>query len=401
MSSTYAQSLSERFANRAKSFGTSIWTDIFTQLEKHPDPVYFGDGAPARELLPIDRMREANMRVWDEAEGILGYGDQQGFAPLRQWIANHVSGRGIHASADDIVITGGSTQALDYACRVFLEEGDAIIVEIPTFLGAIEIFETYGVTIIGVEGDELGMNMDALESALATNPNVKFIYTIPTFQNPSGTTMPLDRRQRMVELARRHNVAIFEDDPYGDLQYSGEQVPPIRAIDDQVLFFGTFSKTIAPGIRTGWVIAPPDVTKVLLSTREVADISNDRVMMRTVYYTAEGFLEGHIERCKEFYRARRDVMLEELEKHMPASVTWSKPDGGFFVWITLPEEIDSDRMFDVAAEHGIVFFPGQWFDRYKEVSHTVRLSFSTVPEDRIRLGIERLGEALRTVINDS
>lgn len=398
MSTTVSHSLSDRFARRTEVFGTSIWTDILRQKEKHVDPVYFGDGAPAKELLPIDRLREANQIAWDDAEAALAYGDQQGYAPLRQWIGDHVAKRGIVADPDTILITGGSTQGLDYACRVFLEEGDAIVVEIPTFLGAIEIFQTYGVELIGVHGDEHGMDIDALQHVLESNPNVKAIYTIPTFQNPSGTTMPLDRRERMVELADAHNVAIFEDDPYGDLQYSGDPVPPIRTLSDNVLFFGTFSKTIAPGIRTGWVIAPPEVSKALLSTREVADISNDRIMMRTVYHAANGFLDDHIARCVEFYRHRRDVMLQELEKHMPEQVTWSKPDGGFFVWITLPENIDSDRMFDVAADHGVIFFPGQWFDPEHEASHTVRLSFSTVPDDRIRLGIERLGQAIRTVL---
>lgn len=399
MSQLASRSLSDRFANRTAAFGVSIWTDIFHMKELHADPVYFGDGAPAPEMLPIDRMREANLKVWDDAVGALGYGDQMGYAPLREWIVNHLAERHISASADHVIVTGGSTQALDLACRVLLQPGDAVLVENPTFLGALEIFATFEVDVVPVECDEDGMRMDALQHALREHPNAKVIYTIPTFQNPSGTTLPLARRQRMIELAHEFNVAIFEDDPYGDLQYSGEPVAPIRALDQQVLYFGTFSKTIAPGIRVGYVIAPDDVLEMILSTREVSDISNDRIMMRTVANVlADDYLTGHIAECRDFYRSRRDAMLAALEDFMPESVRWSKPDGGFFVWITLPDDIDGDEMFRIAAEHGVVVFPGKWFDPTGQACHTIRLSFSTVPEARIRLGVERLGEAIRSVL---
>lgn len=393
------RTLGDRFANRTNAFGVSIWTDIFRMKELHADSVYFGDGAPAREMLPIDRMRQANQAAWDDAVAALGYGDQQGYAPLREWISTHLAKRGIQASADSITVTGGSTQALDIACRVLLEPGDVVIVENPTFLGALEIFATFEVEVVGVDCDTDGMRMDKLQEALEAHPKAKVIYTIPTFQNPSGTTLPLDRRARMVELASEHNVAIFEDDPYGDLQYSGEAVAPIRSLDENVLYFGTFSKTLAPGIRVGFVIAPTEFTNMILSTREVSDISNDRIMMRTVAHTlADGYLENHIQEARDFYRSRRDTMLAALEREMPEGVHWSKPDGGFFVWITLPDSIDGQEMFRVAAEHGTVVFPGKWFDPTGEVSHTIRLSFSTVAEDRIELGIKRLGEAIRSII---
>lgn len=399
MNQVATRSLSDRFADRTNAFGVSIWTDIFRMKELHEDPVYFGDGAPARELLPIDRMRQANQHVWEDAVSALGYGDQKGYAPLREWIVSHVARRGIQADAENVVITGGSTQALDLACRVFLEPGDAVIVENPTFLGALEIFHTFDVKLIPVDCDDDGMRMDKLQEALEANVNAKIVYTIPTFQNPTGTTLPLDRRERLVELATQHNVAIFEDDPYGDLQYSGEEIVPIRALNDQALHFGTFSKTLAPGIRVGYVIAPDDVTAMILSTREVSDISNDRIMMRTVAHTLEDdYLTGHIQECRDFYRVRRDAMLAALEREMPEGIRWSKPDGGFFVWITLPDHVDGEEMFRIAAEHGTVVFPGKWFDPTGEVSHTIRLSFSTVSEDRIDLGIKRLGEAIRSVI---
>lgn len=399
MSSIVTRSLSDRFARRTEVFGVSIWTDILRAREKHADSVYFGDGAPARELLPLERMREASDRAWADSAAIMGYGDQQGYAPLREWIVDHLRERGIKAGAGNVLITGGSTQALDFACRVFLQEGDAIIVENPTFLGALEIFQTYGVDVIGVDCDEHGLDVDQLQQALAANPQAKAVYTIPTFHNPSGSNLPLERRERIVALAQEFNVAIFEDDPYGDLQYSGEVIPPVRALYDQVLYFGTFSKIIAPGIRVGYVVAPDEVMAKLLSTREVADISNDRIMMKTVALALEdNFMDAHLERCRDLYRIRRDAMLAALEREMPQGVQWTRPDGGFFVWITLPDHIDSHHMFDVAAEHGVVPFPGEWFGPSKDVPHTIRLSFSTVPEDRIDLGISRLGQAIRTLM---
>ena len=395
---TLTKTLADRTAARTRIFGDSIWTGILTQFKKHPDPVYFGDGSPAKEAMPIDRLRLASQRAWEDAPGCLGYGDQPGYAPLRELVAQRIAGRGIDTHADAVLITAGSTQAIDLACRVLLEPGDAVIVEEPTFLGALEIFATFEVAIIGVETDEHGMRMDALEAALIANPNVKVVYTIPTFQNPTGTTLPLERRQRMIELASMHTVAIFEDDPYGELQYDGEAVPPLRALDEQVIHFGTFSKTIAPGIRTGFAIAPPEIYRLMLAMREVTDISSDRIMMRTVYHTAADFLDAHLVGARQLYRARRDAMLAALETHMPEGVTWSRPNGGFFIWITLPESIDGTRLFEEAAANGVIFFPGEWFFTHRDCGHTLRLSFSTVPEERIALGIQRLADTIRTHI---
>lgn len=395
MTMTTTRHLSDRFAARTGVFGDSIWTGILEQFEKHDDPVYFGDGAPAPEVIPVARLREASIRAWDDAPESLSYGDQQGYAPLRDLVAGRIAARGIEISGDDVLITQGSTQAIDVACRVFLEPGDAVIIEKPTFLGALEIFALFEVEIVAIDLDEDGMRMDALETALREHPNAKVIYTIPTFQNPTGTSLPLERRERLIELAREHNVAIFEDDPYGELQYGGEVIPPLRALDDEVIHFGTFSKTITPGIRTGFAIASPPVMEKMLGIREVSDISNDRVMMRTVYHAAHDFLDDHVDRAREVYRSRRDAMLEALEAHMPEGVRWSRPDGGFFVWITLPEGLDARTIFDEGSQRGVITFPGEWFYPDREVHRDLRLSFSTVPEDRIRLGVRRLGETLR------
>lgn len=237
--------------------------------------------------------------------------------------------------------------------------------------------------------------MDALERVLEREPDAKMIYTIPTFQNPTGTTLPLDRRLRMVELARAHNVVIVEDDPYCELQYEGEVVPPIWTLGEDVIYLGTFSKTIAPGIRTGWSVARPEIHRLLLANREVMDISNDRITMRTVYHTAVDFLDDHVAGAREVYRSRRDAMLNALDRDMPEDVSWSRPGGGFFIWITVPSSIDTARLSGQAAERGVIFFPGHWFYPNQDRFNAIRLSYSTVPEDRIVEGIRRLGETIR------
>jgi 2-aminoadipate transaminase len=390
--------LADRFSRRNDVFGPSIWTEILKMFQRHPDPVYFGDGSPDRSLIPLDRLKEASIKAWNEAPSYLGYGDQQGYELLRELIVERMANQGVHGSADRVLVTSGSTQGIDLACRVFLDEGDVVLAENPTFLGATELFRAYGARIAGIDTDNDGMRMDSLEAALRAEPRAKFIYTIPTFQNPTGTTMPLDRRHRLVELAREWNVAILEDDPYVELRYDGDPVPALVSLDPQVIYLGTFSKTIAPGIRTGWTLAPAEVHRLLLSNREVADISNDRVMMRTVYHTAHDFLIGHVATTLPVYRSRRDAMLGSLDEFMPAGVTWSRPNGGFFIWITLPDELDTGALADTAATNGVIYFPGKWFFPDEDRHHTLRLSYSTVPEARITEGVRRLADTIRDAI---
>lgn len=396
-----AFALGAKVARRNAAFGSSIWTEILTQFAKHPDPVYFGDGAPARELIPVERLREASARAWDDAPGALGYGEQQGYAPLRELIVERMRPLGIEAEAGQVLVTSGSTQGIDLVSKVFLEPGDVVIVEDPTFLGALETFMTYEAQVVPVAMDEVGMRMDALEAALASEPRAKMIYTIPTFQNPTGSTLPIERRERMVKLAGRFNVVIVEDDPYSELFYDGGRRPAIRSLDPNVIYLGTFSKTIAPGIRTGWTVARPEIYRLLLANREVMDISNDRIMMRTVYHTAKDFLDGHVEGARDIYRSRRDAMLNALSTHMPEGVTWSRPQGGFFIWITLPDQINTHDLANEAAEDGVIYFPGHWFYPLHDQFNGIRLSYSTVPEDRIEEGVRRLGATLRRHIGRS
>ncbi len=395
----YADALRKRSARRTNAYGESIWYALYQLRQRHPDPIYFGDGAPANEAMPVERLRQASAHAWEEAPDILGYGESEGYQPLREYIADWMKPRGIEASPDQIMVTAGSTQGIEAVCRVMLDPGDTVIVENPTFLGALEIFHSYEVKVAGVEMDDHGMVMEDLQRVLEAEPEAKFIYTIPTFQNPTGTSLPIERRQQLLELAREHTVLVVEDDPYEALQYDGEVLPPLRALDENVVHLGTFSKTIAPAIRTGWAVAPQPLFGLMLAARQLIDLHNDRVAMRTVYYTAEGFLREHLDSVRHIYKDRRDAMLGALEEHLPAGCTWSRPNGGFFVWIELPEQIDVTTFDTIAADHGVIYFPGNWFMPEEPRNNVIRLSFSTVPEDRIREGIRRLGEAVRAVVD--
>lgn len=394
---THADALRARAARRTEAYGESIWYAIHQLSQRHPSPIYFGDGAPAPEAMPVERLRQASAHALEEAPAALGYGESEGFGPLRQFIADWMRPRGIEAPVDDIMVTAGSTQAIEVVCRVMLDPGDTIIVENPTFLGALEIFETYEVKIVGVDVDDHGMVIDDLRTTLAAEPKAKIIYTIPTFQNPTGTTMPLDRRQELLALAREHDTVVIEDDPYEALRYDGDPVPPLRALDDTVVHLGTFSKTIAPAMRTGWAVAPKPLFELMLAARQLIDLHNDRITMRTIYYCAEGFLAEHMAEVRPIYKARRDAMLAALDEFMPDGCSWSRPDGGFFVWVTLPEQIDIRSFAEVAADHGVIGFPGNLFMPEAAAYNVIRLSFSTLPEDRIREGIRRLAEAVRSV----
>jgi 2-aminoadipate transaminase len=311
--------------------------------------------------------------------------------------------RGIEASREDILPTTGSQQAIDFICRLMLEPGDAIVVEGPTYLGALQIFDAYEVEYIVAPVDEQGLDVAHLRQVLAGRTIMpKLIYTIPTFQNPTGVTMPIERRQALVDLAREHGILILEDDPYCELWIDAPPPPAIRSLDSNVAYLGTFSKTIAPSIRSGWVVAPAGFSRMLSLVKEVADINGDKVMMRTVLNAVPGFLDEHLVGSRAFYRARRDAMLAGLARHMPAGTTWSHPAGGFFIWVTLPEGLRAIDLLPIAAEtHGVAFLAGEWFYpgyEWPEASRTFRLSYSKHPESRIEEGMRRLGVAIRAAL---
>jgi len=374
-----------------------------------PDVISFAGGMPAPEIFPVEQFKEACIRVLDEqGSEALQYGTTDGYLPLREMISRHTNQYGIKVTADNIMITNGSQQALDLLGKIFINPGDRILVESPTYLGALQAWNTYNAQYVTVPSDDDGIQVDKLEMALRAGP--KFMYVLPNFQNPTGVTIPLERREKLVELADRYGVPIIEDDPYGQLRFEGKHIPTVEYLDDQlhgngtsyhgnVIYLSTFSKILAPGIRLAWVVATPEIIQKLVTAKQGADLHTSTFNQIVAYEVSrKGFLDEHIKRINSVYKERRDIMLEELEKNMPQGVKWTRPLGGLFLWATLPEPCNSKELLIKAVEKKVAFVPGESFYPNGGGQNTMRLNFSNAQPDMIRIGIRRLAEAIKESI---
>jgi 2-aminoadipate transaminase len=365
-----------------------------------PDAVSLSFGFPFPDSFPNEELVDSAEGLF-EAEGdvALQYGGGDYADALADMVVERANARGIDCTADEVMLANGSTHAIDVVCHTFFEQGDGLFVEAPTFMGALSVFRNYGVDIRGFDVDDDGLDVDAVEAALADGASPKMLYTIPNFQNPSGTTMPRERRERLLELAAEYDFLVLEDDAYGALRYDGEDVPPLRALDDdgRVVRVGTFSKTIAPGIRTGWVVADEEIIEQ--TERIGAGGSNVFTRGLLARYYEEGHFETNVEELVTAYERRRDHMLELLETHMPPEADWTEPDGGFFVWAELPEGVDTDEMLADAAEEGVVYLPGHLFYADGRGDNCMRLSFSHVSFEEMERGIEALGTVSRRAVD--
>lgn len=389
-------------ASRSRAFESSPWSEATDLIADRPDAIYFGDGAPAAEMQPFDRLREAAARAWEDAPGNLGYGELQGYAPLRELIADRMRHRGIVARADDVMVTNGSQQGIDLISRLMLDPGDPILVEGPTYIGAMQTFDAYEVDYVVMSMDEHGIDVVALEAQLdRLLRKPKLLYTIPAFQNPTGTAIGLERRAALLDLAERRNLLILEDDPYGELWYDRPPAPALRADHPSVVYLGSFSKTIAPGLRVGWMAPPARLMDLLLMAKEGADIHSNRMATRTVFHTAEGYLDQHVQELRAFYADRRDALVAGLSESMPAEVEWAVPGGGFFLWLRLPNGVSANELLVTAARHDVAFLPGSWFYPIGAArTNELRLSFSSLPIDRLAEGAKRLGAAMHDFLRN-
>ncbi|MBX6341641.1 MAG: PLP-dependent aminotransferase family protein [Thermomicrobiaceae bacterium] len=356
----------------------------------------FSGGVPPVECLPLERLGEALASVAHVDPRALYYGESTGHEPLRALIAERMARRGAAVSPDDVLVTNGSQQGIDLVARALIDPGDRVVVEAPTYFGAMQTFDHYQPEYVPVPVDGEGIVPEALERALAATPRPKLIYTVPTFQNPTGVTLSPARRRAVVDLAHRYGVPIVEDDPYGELWLEGGDPGPLRALDPEVIYLGTFSKTLAPALRMGWMVAPRPILELCAWAKEGVDIQSDRLMQRAVVAVAAGgWLDAHIDAARACYRARRDAMLACLEREMPPGVTWTRPLGGFFVWVTLPEGADADALLPVCAEAGVAYVPGSACYPGRDDRRSLRLGFTTLSEERIAEGIARLGRVFR------
>lgn len=396
----------DRFALRTDNIGSSAIRELL-KLTSLPDVISFAGGLPAPELFPIERFKEASQVVLTEmGERALQYGTTEGYQPLREMIAYNASKYGIQISADNVLITSGSQQALDLLGRIFINRGDRVLVESPTYLGALQAWNAYGVKYVTIPFDDDGMQTEYLESRLRTG--LKFIYVLPNFQNPTGVTLSRERRVQLVEMANAYGVPIVEDDPYGQLRYEGEHLPPVVVLDDEirakevpiysgnVIYTSTFSKILAPGLRMAWVVAPTDVIKKLVQAKQGCDLNSSTFNQYLVYEVANSpWMKTHITAIRETYKLRRDVMLKALEDYMPDGVHWTRPIGGLFLWVTLPQSLDTGTIFKSAVEAKVAFVPGGSFHPLGGGENTMRLNFSCMKPELIDEGIKRLAVVVK------
>lgn len=384
MNATYAQRMSAMKPSTIREM---------LKLTERPGVISFAGGLPAPELFPVDDIRAAAERVLAETGAkAFQYGASEGVVPLRERIADEMAGRGIACSPDDVLITTGSQQGLDLLGKVFLDPGDAILTETPTYLAAIQAFQCFQADFRPVATDDDGVIPEAVEELVAAG-RVRFLYVIPNFQNPTGRTLSLARRRRLAEIAARRNLLIVEDDPYGRLRYRGEHLPPIKSFDEsgRVIYLSTFSKTVAPGFRTGWIVAAAEVRDKLVVAKQAADLhtsSFDQLVLER--YLREFDNRRHVERVCAAYGERYAVMDDALRRHMPAGFFWTRPEGGMFLWVSGPETLDAMAVLSEAVDAGVAFVPGADFFPRGGGANNMRLNFSNAQPDAIRDGIARL-----------
>ncbi len=396
----YTTNWEEVVANRMKEIKPSAIREIL-KVAQDPTIISFAGGLPAPELFPIREFREACEYVLtNRGQQALQYGPTEGYRPLKEWIEETVRKYGVPAVPENILLTNGSQQALDLVGKVFINEGDAIITDEPTYLGAIQAWNPYKPRYLTVPLDKQGMQVDKVEEILKEHhKEVKFIYVLPNFHNPGGTTLPLERRERLVEIAAKYGVFIIEDDPYGELRFEGEDIPPIISLHkENVIYLSTFSKTLAPGIRLGWIIASEFVIKKMVIAKQGADLHTSTFIQHIVYdICSRGILKAHVKKIRAVYRHRRDVMLQAMEEYFPKEgFSWTHPEGGLFLFVWMPEKINAQKLFERAVKEAkVAFVPGSSFYPNGGGEHTMRLNFSCMPPEKIKEGIKRLGEILK------
>lgn len=379
------------------------------KITQRPEVISFAGGLPAPEVFPVKRFEEA-CRIVLEKHGprALQYGPTEGYEPLREMIARNISRYGILAESENVLITSGSQQALDLIGKLLVNSGDRVLVEAPSYLGALQAFNVYGAQFVSVPLDDDGMRTQELEGSLRVSP--KFMYVLPNFQNPAGVTLAEERRRQLIFLADKYGIPIVEDDPYGQLRYEGDHIAPLVVLDYKtlsshnglppanVIYLSTFSKTLAPGIRLAWIVAPSEVIGKLVLLKQAADLHTSTFNQMVAYETAkDGFLDQHVKLIRQVYRERRDAMLNALEGFFPPEVTWTHPKGGLFLWTTVPKEIDCRLLFRSALAEDVAFVPGDCFyaNDVLEGCRHMRLNFSFSPPDQIEEGIRRLSVAVK------
>ncbi len=387
-----------RFARHVDKMGASELAAILKFAER-PEIISFAGGLPAAELFPVEALREINNAILnEEAAQSLQYGPSQGILPLRKKIAERMNDKlKTSVNADDIIITNGSQQGLDFVAEMFIDEGDVIVMESPSYLGAIGAFNLHEPKFMEIGHDEDGILIADLEEALKTNDRIKMIYVIPDFQNPTGNTWSMARRKEFMAVVKKYQIPVIEDNPYGELRFEGELLPSLMSMDTDnlVVFLGTFSKIFCPGLRVAWACAREPFMGKLLNIKEASDLHSSSMAQRQVLrFMTDYDLDGHIEEIKKVYKRRKDVMVQALKDYFPKECTFTNPEGGLFSWAELPEYINTKEMMAECVENGVAYVPGGPFYPNGGHNNTMRLNYSCMDEEKTVEGIKRIGEVI-------
>jgi len=387
----------EPFADRMRQLRPSTIREIL-KVTAQPEIISFAGGLPAPELFPVEAVRAAADEVLAQSgREALQYGPSEGFPALREWIAEEMQHRGVAVSAAEVLVTNGSQQVLDLAAKLFLNAGDVVLTENPTYLAAIQAFQTFEARFVPVPTDNKGLIPETLPELIRRH-HPKFLYTIPNFQNPTGVTLAAERRSLLARIAAEHALTIIEDDPYGKLRYRGPDIPPVKHWDEagRVLYASTFSKTVAPGLRLGWVTAPKEEFSRLLILKQASDLHTSSFDQRVAFtYLTRNDQPAHLERIRRAYGERFAMMDATLGAEMPAAYEWTHPEGGMFLWVTGPAELDGLALLERAIERQVAFVPGRDFFPAEGGSNYLRLNFSNSSPERIREGVRRLATLCR------
>jgi 2-aminoadipate transaminase len=393
------------YAERTRRITSSAIRELLKVTEQ-PDFISFAGGLPAPEVFPVAEVAEATARILaDRGAQALQYGATEGYRPLREWVAEQMTAAGVPASLENVMITTGSQQAIDLIGKVVLNEGDQVVVESPTYLAALQAWSVYGAVYLETPTDGHGMRTAELRRVLMKHP--KLIYSLPNFQNPSGVTLSLPRRRRLVELAARSGIPILEDDPYRELRFEGAPLPRMISLESarqeqhsapyrgNVIYTSTFSKVLAPGLRVGSIVATPPLINKLVQAKQSSDLHTATLNQMVAYELAQdGLLTRQVSHIVEVYRRRRDTMLAAMAEHFPPGTRWTEPHGGMFLWVTLPEGLDAGLLLEEALKEKVAFVPGAPFHPGGGGANTLRLNFSHAAPEAIHQGIARIGRAL-------
>ena len=381
-----------RYARRLQNMGGNAIRELL-KVTQRPDIISFAGGNPAPDTFPAEQLGEIAQEVLAADRNILQYGTTEGYMPLREYIATWVRDLGIGVTAANVLITSGSQQGIDLLGKAFLNPGDKVVLEDPTYLAALQIFRTYEGTFITVPSDADGVLLDKLDASLAREKPA-LVYLVPTFQNPTGITLSLKRRQDLAEIVARHCVVTIEDDPYGRLRYRGESLPAIKSFDQngEIVYLGSFSKLISPGLRVGFAIAAPSILQKMVIGKQSADVHTSNLSQIMIYeFCRRGLLEPHLEESQAKYARKLAIMTEQLSL-FPKNIKWTSPEGGLFIWGELPEAMDATKLFTAALEEKVAFVPGTSFFAGGGHKNTIRLNFSNASEEMIREGMQRLAK---------